>query len=399
MKPGRIQVFDGLRVTTEHMEHFQDSLHSALEDIREVLGVGIVHLGFDVQPQGEQAVVVGPGIAFDYHRNRVVCDEPSQVVVAFPAGKDTLYLCAKYEEVERGQVEGRPTLLWDSCSLHLHPTLPIPEDNLVLIARLKASSGNGRGFQIERLAGPPETLAAAAAPAVSAAAPSAAPSGAPPRGRVGIVRLVVRLGGEAGTEASGRTVLVAALRALLTGGSRGQGDEVRVPLAATEVPLTFRPFSLATDTVLSASLALGTPTPEAAGAPGARWTWQATAHGEAIFDDQVVTQFGLTNAQVRSDATDKRSTRSVPPDLSLASVARLPLALDRDAAEIPPLSRSVLRQLSLRTQVSEGEETGFRISTVIVWTGDVSEEAIQTVDGLMQTFAWGMVLAWKVLGA
>ena len=117
MRPGQLRVFDGLRVTTEHVDHFQASLHSAIRDIREILGLGMVYAGFNVAATDAQTVTVQPGLAFDFQRNRVVLDERQTLEVTFSENQDTAFVCAKYDQIEGGETEGRTTLIWDSCAL------------------------------------------------------------------------------------------------------------------------------------------------------------------------------------------------------------------------------------------------------------------------------------------
>ena len=40
MQPAQIRVFDGLRLTTEHLNHLQAALRSGVQDLREILGLG-----------------------------------------------------------------------------------------------------------------------------------------------------------------------------------------------------------------------------------------------------------------------------------------------------------------------------------------------------------------------
>ena len=151
MKPGKIRVFDGLRVTTEHINHFQGSLRTAIEDIREIIGLGKICYGFEVLKEGENSITIQPGLAFDLQKNRIVCDEPKTLDVSFKSDEgmnDTQYVCIKYVPVEDGQVEGIFTLIWDSCSIIMRPTLPDPEENLILIAKLIESSGEEGNFEI-----------------------------------------------------------------------------------------------------------------------------------------------------------------------------------------------------------------------------------------------------------
>lgn len=142
MRPGHLNVFDGLRMTTEHMNYLQGSFHSSLQDLRGILGLGIVHKGFEVAVEGS-GVTVQPGLAFDHQGNRIVLDMPVTVELSFAAGENTKYVCVKYDQIEDGEVEGRFTLVWDSCGVVLLPELPDAADNLVPLARVDRVGGNG----------------------------------------------------------------------------------------------------------------------------------------------------------------------------------------------------------------------------------------------------------------
>jgi hypothetical protein len=142
MRPGHLNVFDGLRMTTEHMNYLQGSFHSALQDLRGILGLGVVHKGLEVVVEGS-AVTVQPGLAFDSQGNRIVLDMPVTVEMNFAPGEDTKYVCVKYDQIEDGEVEGRFTLVWDSCGVVVQPALPGEADNLVPLARVDRVGGNG----------------------------------------------------------------------------------------------------------------------------------------------------------------------------------------------------------------------------------------------------------------
>lgn len=154
MRPGHLNVFDGLRMTTEHMNYLQGSFHSAVQDLRGILGLGIVHKGLDVKVEGN-SVTVGPGLAFDYQGNRIVVDQELTVELNFAAGETTKYVCVKYDQIEDGEVEGRFTLVWDSAGVELQSSLPDPADNLVVVARVDRVNGNGTSVKsVEKTSSP-----------------------------------------------------------------------------------------------------------------------------------------------------------------------------------------------------------------------------------------------------
>ena len=57
MRPGHLNVFDGLRMTTEHMNYLQGSFHSAVQDLRGILGLGLVHKGLE-EARGNYKIVL-----------------------------------------------------------------------------------------------------------------------------------------------------------------------------------------------------------------------------------------------------------------------------------------------------------------------------------------------------
>ena len=142
MRPGHLNVFDGLRMTTEHMNYLQGSFHSAVQDLRGILGLGIVHKGLDVKVEGN-SVTVSPGLAFDYQGNRIVLDQEVTVDLNLAADEKTKYVCVKYDQIEDGEVEGRFTIVWDCAGVELQSSLPDPGENLVVIARVDRVNGNG----------------------------------------------------------------------------------------------------------------------------------------------------------------------------------------------------------------------------------------------------------------
>jgi hypothetical protein len=157
MRPGHLNVFDGLRMTTEHMNYLQGSFHSAVQDLRGILGLGVVHKGLEVVVEGS-AVTVQPGLAFDHQGNRIVLDMPVTVEMNFAPGEETKYVCVKYDQIEDGEVEGRFTLVWDSCGVVLMPELPDAADNLVPLARVDRFASSTSVRSLSQTASPKETF-------------------------------------------------------------------------------------------------------------------------------------------------------------------------------------------------------------------------------------------------
>jgi hypothetical protein len=269
MKPAQIRVFDGLRITTAHLDHLQASFHSGLEDIREVLGLGRVHRGLEVTAE-ESAITVAPGLAFDHEGNRIVCDEPKRVEVLFTSEDQIKFVCLKREQVEGGEVEGQATLVWDSGAVELRDALPETKDNLVPIARIRKK---GEGIEVLPLE---ET------------APSPAPEAVAPK--LWVKQGVARL-------ASSPVTVAAAIDD--PAGSRA------------DQALAVDAMSVTAHSILKATLKT-----EGEGA-GEKWL-ECSAQGEAVVEGSTITQFGLSAAAWRH--------------LSETALARLPLAaFDFDA--------------------------------------------------------------------
>jgi hypothetical protein len=148
MRPGHIQVFDGLRITTEHMKHLQGAFHSAVRDIREILGLGKIYRGFQVTVESNTVISVQPGLAFDFEKNRIVSDEPKIFDVEFGDGEDTKYVCIEYSQVEDCVIEGRPTQVWDSCAVSMRSAMPEPQENLIPIAELVRNTEAGKALEV-----------------------------------------------------------------------------------------------------------------------------------------------------------------------------------------------------------------------------------------------------------
>ena len=242
MRPGHLNVFDGLRITTEHMNYLQGSFHSAVQDLRGILGLGVVHKGLGVVAEGN-SVTVEPGLAFDHQGNRIVLDMPVTVELDFAPGENTKYVCVKYDQIEDGEVEGRFTLVWDSCGVVLAPALPEATDNLVPIARVDRISGNGA----VKVSGIGSETAAESPPEMPSPAPAPAATAARPVVRQGIARL-------SNTE----------------------------PEAA--VSLDFELLSLTCHTVLTAKIN--------------EESYSANAHGEATFATDGVSQFAVAGSRL-----------------------------------------------------------------------------------------------------
>ena len=78
----RTQFVDGLRVTSDHLQHLQDRLRDAVLDLRRALGLGKVAWGLRAVLDG--GVALAPGVAFSPSGVRLNIDDLLQ-------GRDGLF--------------------------------------------------------------------------------------------------------------------------------------------------------------------------------------------------------------------------------------------------------------------------------------------------------------------
>lgn len=446
MRPGHIRVFDGLRITTEHMNHLQGSLHSALQDIRAILGLGRVYYGFEVVAEGGQAITVQPGLAFDQQGNRLVCDEPRTLPVSFAPGEDATFVCIKYDQIEDGQVEGQFTMVWDSCSVVLRTTMPEVKDNLIAIARLIKSdggtfaivgpTGQGQGEEATdapaeaaephagEITGAPESGAEisaaaggtgeAATPGETATAATEAPSvekggeagvapgpeapvSVPRPWRLRVQQDVMRLAADAGAENRLSAVLLEPLKRKLGGRDTADGGELLFTLAEKEVALDFPALSLNCHTLMSVAVSV-------AEKPGAEETQpqyaglkcQSASRGEVTFAGDQVSQFGISTVHPYANAGPGGVSWSAS-ELTERGIARLPLAALWKGIESDG-TRAVLQPLQLLMRIDKPSGSGFRVVCHLLWTGAISEAILRELETQNLGFTWESVLAWKAAG-
>jgi hypothetical protein len=415
MKPAGIQVFDGLRVATEHIDHLQDGLRSSIEDLREAAGLGRVVRGFDVTADGP-GVVVGPGLAFDHARHRLATDEPKRLDVTFQAGQDEQFLCARYERVENHEVEGKPTLVWDSVDLVLQPTLPAVTDDPIPLVKL-VRSPDGSSFRVVGLdevppvtvtettsgtetSSPTESTTAtetgtttettapetASGTETTTATETATESGTmttvAPQARTPALRLQQGVSALAAPDGQGMQALVAALRA----GLAGQPADPRVTVGVAKIPVDFAPVGITFDTSLSAEVR-----PTAA----AGWQSTGTARGEATFaGGNVVDQYGLSSGSARPLApANGLGAEAHAPELAVTHVATLSLAPGVASSDDGP----VVDRVTLVVRVTRAEE-GLGVACELAWSGDVDENQVAALEAELIALTWSAQIGWKAVG-
>jgi hypothetical protein len=446
MKPGQIQVFDGLRLTTQHLQHLQGAFHSAVQDIRQILGLGLVHQGFEVVQDSDQTVTVMPGVAFDFLKNRIVSDEPRILEVKFGEGEIIKFVCVKYDQVEDGLVEGRATLIWDSCAIQLRPTLPDPAENEVPLCALTPKKAGGftlvslsqlvalqEGRREEAApkeekgeleaqegeqgpeAGQPivpeaedpkdgrpegeasiETVSIETMAGSEESPPLPAPSPTAPNpspGRLAVAQGVMRLAVETGDHEM--AILYESLQKMLvTGRTSPGGNEFRLNLATEELPLGFPAVSFSSQSILKGSILRNSGTP-----PGSRLYFQTTSQGEASVSADLIVQHAVSTMPSLCAGDGMAPLGEV--DLTEAGIAHLTFNFTQkgESTVIVQEVLPILGHLSLLVSLERRENLGLQVANKLVWKGQPSSEILKAVKNVAFQLSWQTLIAWKVLGA
>lgn len=450
MKPREIQVFDGLRLTTEHMNHLQGAFQSAVQDMRQIAGLGRVHHGFELVKENEGQLVVLPGTAFDWEGNRIVSDERRDLPIEFAEGETTKFVCVAYQELEDGLVEGRPTLIWDSCAISLCATLPDRDENVVPVGALvrqpdtssfivqsleelasqdaqsetagaeettnaqdevtESEAGEGeeqvREEVVETSAETEEAGKSSGEDALEPDEDVSAPAAPPPATTAATPWLpmrqgLLRLGSAAESGVVLNNLLLEALRRRLEGAVNGA--ELYVPMAEEALSLDFSPLSVTTQTILRATLtleALGAGEVDAPAALPHRRDLQAMAQGEASRNGQGFAQVGLV--AVEDDLRSFRASGSrALYDATESGLAHLPLGAGEDQAENEEVSErwAFLDGLQLVLVVQETQPPQTSVAVKLRWVGGVDEKTIEMFETRQVRLVWTSVMAWKALGS
>lgn len=450
MKPAQIRVFDGLRLTTDHVNHLQGAFTSGLEDFRQILGLGKPQSGLEVSVQDNGAVTIQPGVAFDFDKNRLACDDPLNLQLAFGPQDHTKFICLKYEQVEDGAVEGNPTMVWDSCSALVRDALPDPKENLVPLARV-VRDAEGKLYVhrpcecerpeleavriIERPGAPAAAASAVAATGSAAAATSAAgsapapaltpPAGAPPASNAAAApapspaaapvsdaaavpapappvlaampaaQLVARQGTvQVASDASAgsymRTVVAPALRKKM-----GSGPiQLSFTLGQTFFAPGIRVSGFEAHCVLTGDLQF----PAADNAPAPQHHFECVAHGEAVPADSALSQFSACQSSMRPVPATPGALWS-GAEFAMGAVAQFSFGLWSAAPDIsrPPFPADVLAGFQAVAQLSPADN-GFQVSFRLLWSGAIAEASLQGLETQEIGFTWQILLGWKAIG-
>jgi len=423
------------------MDHLQGAVHSALQEIRQILGLGRVYFGFEVVAESEQAITVQPGLAFDYAGNRLAFDEPKTLEVAFEPDEDIKFVCLKYDQIEDGQFEGQFTLIWDSCSVVLPATVPEIKENLIPIARLvksedgafeivslvskgqiaegtEAAAGTEESHteEIKEAPEPTPKVATATEPpgetntGVTEELPVSkeseagvlvrAPALSRNPWRLRVQQGIAPLTADAGAGNYLNTVISELLQRKLGSGEAANGGELLFKLAEKEVALDFPASSLNCHAIISAAVSVTEkPTSEGMQPQSAELKCQSTAQGEATFADDGISQFGVSTIQAYASPGPGNQVWS-SSELTERGIAHLPLAAVSKVSgdESVETVWNVLQHLEFLLRVEKTGGSGFKVICSLLWKGGISNEIIQQVETMKTGFKWETLVAWKALG-
>ncbi len=365
MQPRNIEVFDGLRVTTEHIDHLQGAMHSAIADVRELLGLGRVHRGFGVLRIDDRTAQVDPGLAFDGQRRRVVRDDP--VILEVPALEPDAvrYVCAGYDEVANGEVEGRPTRVWDSATVTLREALPEPAEDAILLARLVGAETGGFGVE------PPEPPVTEPHPTPEA--PPAAAAAVPHRPTVATMRLAdqeVALGAANGFAAFVRSRI----------GATGPSEGFRHQLAAQPIELALGRWTLATHCALSAEMALPPLAPASESAEAPADSPPPTRHAAGWFSGTVLVEpdavLQVSGGIAIGEAAGLSNLVDAGADERAIASLRFPVAKGGTA----DLADQLARGFRIELRASRSDAGSLELTAWLGWDGEPSQALAAWLD-------------------
>ncbi len=424
MRPAQLLVFDGLRITTDHVNHLQGTVTSGLEDFRRILGLGKAQAGLGVSVKDDGSVTVQPGVAFDYQGNRLSCDDPLNLKVVIRDRDDSKFICLKYERIEDSPVEGHPTMIWDSCSGQVRDALPDASENLVTIARITKNDNGKLSVQppvdepaepaepavpfVELPVGPDEPPSPAPvqrtspvpdgssdSPPPDSDAPSADTSeqtpSTPPSASLLFRQGVVELVSNPAESSYFAGVVAPALRQKLGADS----VDLSFTLAQTGVAPDIAVASFATQCVVAGTLKFSA----SGDIPERSFVFESASGGEATVTPKGILQFGASTMQLRPILPAPSALWS-SSDMTARGVAQF--EFDRwadapDAARLP-LPADIASGLGLLVQILPAGKD-FQIDLKLLWSGKVVEDSLKALEGEEIGFAWYLLLGWKALGS
>jgi hypothetical protein len=423
MRPAQLLVFDGLRITTDHVNHLQGTVTSGLEDFRRILGLGKAQTGLGVSVQDDGSITVQPGVAFDYQGNRLSCDDPLNLKVAIRDQDESKFICLKYERIEEGAVEGHPTMIWDSCSGQVRDALPDPKENLITLARITKQAGGKLSVRppldvtsadLEQVAPlielpigteqspspaqvpresarPMETNGAALSDSVAPVASVSVPAQVISSPNLAIRQGVVQLVSDPAESSYLSGVLIPTLRQKLGADS----VDFSFTLGQTGIAPDIAVASFSTECVLTGKLVFS----PSGDLPERSFAFESSSGGEATITPTGILQFGASNMQLRPILPAPSALWS-SFDMTARGVAQFEFGRWADAPDSArlPLPADIARGVSMLVQILPAGKD-FQIHLKLLWSGKVVEDSLKTLQTEEIGLAWHLLFGWKAIGS
>lgn len=387
------------------MNHLQGAFHSALEDIREVLGLGRVYYGFEVTAESSGIITIHPGLAFDFKKNRIISDEPKTLDISFESEEKTIFVCIEYNQVEEGQIEGQPTLIWDSSSVVIRPDIPEPEENLIPVAKLVKSGKDGKTFEIINLIESQrdsETEAATGEEEKNEEEKMA--TSGQKIWRLRVQQGVIRLNSDSEKGNCLSAMILEPLKDLLSRRNTYSNEEPIFTLTDKEVALDFPISSLTCQAIISCTFSKSKNLPQEDASDkepslSDSMRFQSTAKGEATLSEGEFSQHGLSMLQFYP-ASGMESIPWCTSELTEYGIAHLPFdVMFKDSAyENIKFDLKILKHLQVLIKLDKIDNHGFKVTCRLFWKGGMTEEIIQEIESLKSIFSWKASIMWKALG-
>ena len=142
---------DGLRVTTQHLNHLEESAQQAVGDLRRVLGLAHIGYGFRIQVADDgQSATLSPGLGFTASGARVTLDEGAALTIPDGDGPFSVALVAGSHDDPTTRVGDTGTIIFSDTAVSVAADAPPGPDALV-VGTIQRSDGNLAATQDETL--------------------------------------------------------------------------------------------------------------------------------------------------------------------------------------------------------------------------------------------------------
>ena len=133
---------DGLRVTSQHLNHLEESAQQAVGDLRRVLGLAHIGYGFRIQVADDgQSATLTPGLGFTASGARVTLDEGAALTIPDGDGPFSVALSASTHDDPTTRVGDTGTIIYSDTTVSVAAEPPPDPDSLV-VGTIARSDGN-----------------------------------------------------------------------------------------------------------------------------------------------------------------------------------------------------------------------------------------------------------------